>query len=136
MIMITHDLGIIAEVCDEVAVVYAGADRRAWNSGRYLTGPYHAPIHRQVCSALIPNHSRTARPQTSADSEGLMPDPTNLSERLPVLAPRCKSLHRTRAKKTDRKRSGRAIRIMCAASATKSRDFPLKGVSSNGRYDP
>ena len=24
MIMITHDLGIIAEVCDEVSVVYAG----------------------------------------------------------------------------------------------------------------
>ena len=42
IVMITHDLGVVAEVADEIAVMYAGADRRA---GADRTTIFAAPEH-------------------------------------------------------------------------------------------
>ena len=130
MIMITHDLGIIAEVCDEVSVVYAGQIVEHGTLEDIFNHTMH-PYTEGLFGSLPNIEDRKARLQPIP---GLMPDPTNLPKGCPF-SPRCKYCTEA-CKKTDRKRSGRAIRIMCAASATKSRDFPLKGVSSNGRYDP
>lgn len=130
MIMITHDLGIIAEVCDEVSVVYAGQIVEHGTLEDIFNHTMH-PYTEGLFGSLPNIEDRKARLQPIP---GLMPDPTNLPKG--CRSPRDVSTAQKRAKKTDRKRSGRAIRIMCAASATKSRDFPLKGVSSNGRYDP
>ncbi|MDR1649660.1 MAG: ABC transporter ATP-binding protein [Synergistaceae bacterium] len=85
MIMITHDLGIVAQTCDNVAVMYAG---RLVETGKaadiYLSGvrhPYTAGLF-----ASIPNLRGKSRRLTPIP--GLMPDPT----RLPAgcgFSPRC-----------------------------------------------
>ena len=76
MVMITHDLGIVAEVCDEVAVMYAGRIvergtlREVFKNTKhpYTEGLFNSlPNPRDRKAALIP-------------IPGLMPDPANLPE--------------------------------------------------------
>ena len=76
MIMITHDLGIIAEVCDEVAVIYAGSIvergtvREIFKHTRH---PYTEGLFNSVPD--VKNRGRELTP-----IPGLMPDPTNLPD--------------------------------------------------------
>lgn len=85
MIMITHDLGIIAEVCDEVSVVYAG---RVIEHGTlldvfdYTLHPYTEGLFNSLPD--IDHRDRKLIP-----IPGLMPDPTELPEGCPF-APRCR----------------------------------------------
>jgi len=85
MIMITHDLGIIAEVCDEVSVVYAG---RVIEHGTLVDVFDHTlhPYTEGLFNSLpdIDNRERELIP-----IPGLMPDPTNLPAGCPF-APRCR----------------------------------------------
>ncbi len=84
MIMITHDLGIVAEICDEVAVMYAGSivekgtleDIFNHTKHPYTEGLFNSlPNIRDRKAELIP-------------IPGLMPDPTNLPMGC-AFAPRC-----------------------------------------------
>jgi ABC-type microcin C transport system duplicated ATPase subunit YejF len=45
ILLITHDLGVVAEMVDEVAVMYARPDRRAGAGRRHLPKPA-ASVHR------------------------------------------------------------------------------------------
>lgn len=75
MIMITHDLGIVAETCDEVAVMYAG---EIIEYGR-VEDIFHDGNHHPYTVGLfgsIPNLTVNSRRLTPI--EGLMPDPTQL----------------------------------------------------------
>lgn len=84
MIMITHDLGIVAEVCDSVAVMYAG---RIVEQGT-LEDIFERTLHPYTEGLFnsVPNiHKRTERLKPI---KGLMPDPTNLPEGC-SFAPRC-----------------------------------------------
>ncbi|MBP2626181.1 MAG: transporter ATP-binding protein [Firmicutes bacterium] len=91
MIMITHDLGIVAEICDKVAIMYAGniveyADKRSL----FLNPchPYTVGLFKSI-------------PDIDVDEEelqvikGLMPDPTDLPSgctfhpRCPKVQPEC-----------------------------------------------
>ncbi len=85
MLMITHDLGIVAEVCDEVSVMYAG---RVVEHGT-LEDVYEHTAHpyTEGLFGSIPNID--ARTERLVPIHGLMPDPTNLPEGCPF-APRCK----------------------------------------------
>ena len=85
MIMITHDLGIIAEVCDEVSVVYAGRVIEHGNLVDVFDHTLH-PYTEGLFNSLpdIDNRERELIP-----IPGLMPDPTNLPEGCPF-APRCR----------------------------------------------
>ena len=74
MIMITHDLGIVAEICDKVAIMYAGeiveyADK---------TALFKEPKHPYTIGLFgsIPDIKRDD--DTLKPIKGLMPDPTNL----------------------------------------------------------
>ena len=84
MLMITHDLGIVAEVCDEVSVMYAG---RVVEHGtledvfEHTAHPYTEGLFNS-----IPNID--ARTHRLVPIHGLMPDPTNLPAGCPF-APRC-----------------------------------------------
>lgn len=75
MIMITHDLGIVAEVCDRVAIMYAGELVESGTVKDFFQGKQHHPYTVGLLGALpsLTKHSRRLSP-----IPGLMPDPTNL----------------------------------------------------------
>ena len=84
MILITHDLGIVSEVCDKVAIMYAG---RIIEFGT-LEDIYRHPTHPYTLGLFgsIPKLDQKIRRLTPI--KGLMPDPTNLPAGC-AFAPRC-----------------------------------------------
>ncbi|WP_458863186.1 ABC transporter ATP-binding protein [Acidaminobacterium chupaoyuni] len=84
MIMITHDLGIVAEVCDEVAVMYAGRIIEQGTLDDVFNHTKH-PYTEGLFNSL-PNIKR--RQSDLKPIPGLMPDPTNLPQGC-AFAPRC-----------------------------------------------
>lgn len=85
MLMITHDLGIVAEICDEVAVMYAGHIVEKGTLDDVFNHTRH-PYTEGLFNSL-PNVNERKGKLTPIP--GAMPDPTNL----PVgcaFAPRCK----------------------------------------------
>lgn len=84
MLMITHDLGIVADVCDEVSVMYAG---RVVEHGT-LEDVYERTAHPYTEGLFnsIPNIE--ARTHRLIPIRGLMPDPTDLPKGCPF-HPRC-----------------------------------------------
>jgi peptide/nickel transport system ATP-binding protein len=86
MLMITHDLGIVARTCDHVAVMYAG-EIVEYGSIEQIFDP-EAPHHPYTVGLFgsIPRLNDEARRLTPI--EGLMPDPTNLPEGC-SFSPRC-----------------------------------------------
>lgn len=85
MLMITHDLGIVAKICDDVAVMYAGEIVEAGTVEDIFLADRHHP-YTQGLFGSIPNiHSRSRR---LTPIPGLMPDPTDLPPGC-VFAERC-----------------------------------------------
>ena len=84
MIMITHDLGIVAETCDKVAIMYAGRVVEYAEKRRLFLNPVH-PYTQGLFNSL---------PELDEEQEelktipGLMPDPTDLPSGCPF-HPRC-----------------------------------------------
>ena len=76
MILITHDLGVVAEVCDQVAIMYAG---EIVEKGT-LEDIYNSPCHPYTVGLF------QSIPDLDVESErlniipGMMPDPANLPE--------------------------------------------------------
>ena len=85
MIMITHDLGIVAQTCDNVAVMYAGEIVEMGTAEDIFTHSKHHPYTDGLFASLPNIKSKTERLQPIA---GLMPDPTNLPKGC-KFAPRC-----------------------------------------------
>jgi len=84
MMMITHDLGIVAEICDDVSVVYGGhviEHGSLEDVFNYTRHPYTEGLFRSLPD--LDNRTAKLRP-----IKGLMPDPTNLPEGC-VFYPRC-----------------------------------------------
>ena len=85
MLLITHDLGVVATVCDEVAVIYAGNIAEYGTKEQIFDHPTH-PYTKGLFGAI---------PDMNEDEEwlhpidGLPPDPTDLPAGCPF-APRCK----------------------------------------------
>ncbi|MCL2286503.1 MAG: ABC transporter ATP-binding protein [Firmicutes bacterium] len=84
MIMITHDLGIVAEICDKVAIMYAGSVVETADKFELFKNPKH-PYTIGLFNSL---------PDIKKDEErlvpikGIMPDPMNLPPGCPF-HPRC-----------------------------------------------
>lgn len=85
MIMITHDLGIVAEVCDDVAVMYAGRIIEEGSLEEVFVSTRH-PYTEGLFNSLPDIKNRQSRLKPI---HGLMPDPTNLPQGC-AFAPRCK----------------------------------------------
>ena len=72
MILITHDLGVVAETCDQVAVMLCGV--RLWKRGRWSISLNRRP---SLYHRAVPIHSLPGGGRGYAQSDpGLMPDPT------------------------------------------------------------
>ncbi|SES96142.1 peptide/nickel transport system ATP-binding protein [Natronincola peptidivorans] len=84
MIMITHDLGIVAEICDKVAIMYAGNVVEYTDKVALFTNPKH-PYTIGLFNS-IPNIEDDV--EKLKPIQGLMPDPTNLPSGCPF-HPRC-----------------------------------------------
>ncbi len=84
MIMITHDLGIVAEVCDKVAIMYAGNVIEYTDKNRLFKDPKH-PYTIGLFNSIpdIEEDEDRLKP-----IKGLMPDPTDLPSGCPF-HPRC-----------------------------------------------
>jgi len=126
MILITHDLGIVAQMCDEIAVMYAG---RIIERGtvedvyeRYLH-PYTEGLFKS-----LPNINR--RVQRLLPIRGQMPDPTNLPvgcafmPRCPYAGPMCEN------NRLDEKAVTKTHGVLCAAYDDP--EFVLKGEAIYG----
>lgn len=85
MIIITHDLGVVAETCDKVAVMYAGEIVEAGTAEDIFNGAVHHPYTVGLFNA-IPNLDEKTERLNPID--GLMPDPANLPEGC-KFGPRC-----------------------------------------------
>lgn len=85
MIMITHDLGIVAEVCDNVAVMYAG---RIIEQGT-LEDVFNHTLHPYTEGLFNSLPNINDRRQKLIPIPGLMPDPSIIPEGCPF-APRCR----------------------------------------------
>ena len=96
MIMITHDLGIVAQTCDKVAVMYAGEIIEYGTVRDLFTGDKHHPYTVGLFGS-IPNLESDEERLHPID--GMMPDPTNLppgcpfSPRCPKCMDKCKEIH-------------------------------------------
>lgn len=94
MIMITHDLGIVAQICDKVCVVYAGEIIEAGTLEDIFVNKDHHPYTVGLFGA-IPNLKHDTRRLSPID--GLMPDPSKLpagckfNDRCPHCMEICKS---------------------------------------------
>ena len=84
MIMITHDLGIVADICDKVAVMYAGSVVEQASKHDLYTNPKH-PYTIGLFGSIpdIEKDKSVLKP-----IQGAMPDPTNLPAGCPFY-PRC-----------------------------------------------
>ncbi len=74
MVLITHDLGVVAEVCDHVAVVYAGEIIESGTKEDIFDHPQH-PYTLGLFGALPSMDEEKERLDTIP---GMPPDPTNL----------------------------------------------------------
>ena len=84
MIMITHDLGIVAEICDTVAIVYAGRIVEYGSLKDIFDRTAH-PYTKGLFDSLPNMDDRTQRLKPIP---GLMPDPTDLPAGC-AFCPRC-----------------------------------------------
>jgi peptide/nickel transport system ATP-binding protein len=92
LIMITHDLGIVAQTCDNVAVMYAGELVETGTAKDIFLSDFHHPYTRGLFDSIPRLDQKTRRLKPIP---GLMPDPTALpsgcyfSPRCPQATPIC-----------------------------------------------
>ena len=83
-LMITHDLGVVSEICDNVAIMYAG---KIVEYGS-LESVYNNTKHPYTMGLFGSLPNMKSKVDRLRPIKGLMPDPTNLPEGCPF-HPRC-----------------------------------------------
>jgi oligopeptide/dipeptide ABC transporter ATP-binding protein len=84
-ILITHDLGVVAQMCDRLAVMYAGNIMEITDTVTLFSSPKHPYTH-GLLSSLLTGKEKGGRLETI---QGVPPDLGNLPPGCPF-APRCK----------------------------------------------
>lgn len=98
MIMITHDLGIVAEICDKVAIMYAG-NVVEYSDKRIL---YLNPLHPYTKGLFNSIPDLNVDQEELETIDGLTPDPTNLPSGC-SFHPRCKKAMKKCSKEVPQK---------------------------------
>ena len=92
ILLITHDLGVVNEVADRVAVMYAGRIVETGSRGALLSAPRH-PYTRGLLRAIP---ARAQRGAALAEIPGVVPSPTatprgcRFADRCESVLPRCR----------------------------------------------
>ncbi|MGI6071876.1 MAG: ABC transporter ATP-binding protein [Lachnospiraceae bacterium] len=91
MILITHDLGVVAETCDRVAVIYAGQIVESGTKRHIFKNPSH-PYTNGLFGSLPNLHEKLPKEghKRLSPIPGLPPDPTQLPQGCPF-SPRCRN---------------------------------------------
>ena len=84
MLLITHDLGVVAETCDKVAIMYAGEIVEYGTLEHIFDHVQPTPTPR-ACSTLSPLW--TGMCTACTPSTGLMPDPSQSAGGLQIPSP-------------------------------------------------
>ncbi len=94
MILITHDLGIVAQMCDNVAIMYAGEIIEIGSVEDIYSGEMQHPYTTGLFGSLPDLETKTERLRPI---DGLMPDPTDLPVgcKFSPRCPRCMDICRT-----------------------------------------
>ena len=126
MIMITHDLGIVAEVCDEVAVMYAGRIIEQGTLEEVFKNTKH-PYTEGLFNSLPNINNRQAELKPIP---GLMPDPSNLPKGC-AFAPRCPyATAACQEKQPSMHKFSESHSVLC--TAYDSPDFRIERGMNNG----
>jgi len=110
-IMITHDLGIVAEICDRVAVMYAGSIVEQGTLEEVFNNTKH-PYTEGLFNSLpnIGDYDQKLKP-----IPGLMPDPSNLPEGC-AFAERCQyATEACKAKRPEKRHFSDTHIVACTA---------------------
>ena len=93
MLLITHDLGVVAQTCDSVAIMYAGEIVEYGSIEDIFTGEKHHPYTTGLFGSIP---SMTGDAKRLSPIAGLMPDPTNLPQgcKFHTRCPRCMDICR------------------------------------------
>ncbi|BCW71054.1 dipeptide/oligopeptide/nickel ABC transporter permease/ATP-binding protein [Arthrobacter sp. NicSoilB8] len=74
VVMVTHDLGVVADICDNVAVMYAGQVVESGRTGNILDNPRH-PYTLALLAADPHANSAAEMPERLATISGQVPQP-------------------------------------------------------------
>lgn len=127
MLLITHDLGVVAEICDEVAVIYSGKVVEKGTADEIFNHTCH-PYTEGLFNSM-PNLKQ--RGEELEPIQGMMPDPMNLpdgcsfAERCPYAAERC------RQTEPELKSAGGTHFVACLAYEDKN--FKLRRFQNAGK---
>ncbi|MBE6929590.1 MAG: ABC transporter ATP-binding protein [Ruminococcaceae bacterium] len=85
MLLITHDLGVVAQTCDKVAIMYAGEIVEQGSVEDIFRSDKHHPYTTGLFGSIPKLNEMTDR---LSPIEGMLPDPTNLPQGC-KFSPRC-----------------------------------------------
>jgi len=107
-ILITHDLGVVSQTCDRVAVMYAGEIVESGTAEDIFLGEKHHPYTQGLFGSLPDLNKETRR---LSPIDGLMPDPADLPAgcKFNPRCPHCSEICRSRQPELIEK-DGHAIR--------------------------
>ena len=94
MVLITHDLGVVAQTCDKVAIMYAGEIIEFGTAEDIFNGEKRHPYTEGLFGSIPDLTKRTRR---LSPIEGLLPDPTDLPKgcKFHDRCPNCMEICRT-----------------------------------------
>ena len=94
MLLITHDLGVVAQTCDSVAIMYAGEIVEYGTIEDIFTREKHHPYTTGLFGSIP---SMTGNARRLSPIAGLMPDPTDLPEgcKFHTRCPKCMEICRS-----------------------------------------
>ena len=121
LVMITHDLGVVAKMCDDVAIVYAGQIVESGTLEDVFNNTMH-PYTEGLFNSLpnIDNREAELKP-----IPGLMPDPTHLPSGC-TFAPRCRyATEACKAKRPEVRHVSDTHTVCC--SRYDEPDFQIEG---------
>ena len=121
LVMITHDLGVVAKMCDDVAIVYAGQIVESGTLEDVFNHTMH-PYTEGLFNSLpnIDNREAELKP-----IPGLMPDPTHLPSGC-TFAPRCRyATEACKAKRPEVRHVSDTHTVCC--SRYDEPDFQIEG---------